>query len=57
MRGKVFSQNGSVGIGVITADDDDGIDAVLLADIIGYLELFRMVRPEPMMSKPPVLRY
>ena len=39
MGGKILSQNRRVGVGVIAADDHDGVDAVLLADLLRNREL------------------
>jgi hypothetical protein len=56
----VFCEDCSVGVGVVTTDDDQRTDIELLEDLEPLVELSRsssFVRPEPMMSKPPVLRY
>ena len=40
MSSTVFSQNGCVGVGVVTADDNDGSDAVLPAYLYDNFKLF-----------------
>ena len=59
--GKVLGQHSRVGVGIVAADDHDGVDAVLFA-VFGNDGKLLLVFPawcvpEPMMSKPPVLRY
>ena len=58
---KVFSQNCSVCIGIVTTDDYDCGNAMLLADFSKQLQTARSVSsfvlPEPMISNPPVFRY
>ena len=57
---EVLSKNCSIGIGIVTTDDNNCSDAVLLANFSSDLRTAprsrALVLPEPMISKPPVFR-